>query len=318
MKHYSSLTGVSLNKCILTIGSFDGVHLGHRELLTTVVKSSNSENADSAVITFNPIPFVYFRKIFEPYNLLDKSNKSKLLESLGIDHLITLTFDKQLSSLKPEAFIEFVLQHICINKLIIGYDFTLGKDKTGSFSVLNNIGTAKGFEVIVIPPLKVNGNIVSSSLIRKTLKSGNVKQAGKYLGRGYSIGGIVVSGDGRGKQVGFPTANIDYNKTRLLPKNGVYVTLAKINGRSYPSVTNIGLRPTFANQLNIPRIETYILDFNENIYDKYITIEFIDFIREELKFSSIKELKLQIDKDVLFTNKALSDVIKTKNIPSRS
>lgn len=317
MEQYSSLDGLHLNNCVLTIGAFDGIHIGHRKLLNTVISSSKDIMANSAVITFNPLPYVFLKNISGPYNLISNKEKSNLLSSMGIDILITLGFNKQLSLLSPQEFVKTILQHIEFNKLIVGYDFTLGKNKTGTFSVLETIGKENGFGVNAIPPLKVNGKIVSSSLIRETLHAGNIKRVNKYLGRVYSVEGVVEKGDGRGHKIGIPTANIEYDKNRLLPKKGVYVTLASVNNNTYPSVTNIGVRPTFYdNNIESPSIETHILNFNDNIYNKNIKIDFIEFARNEKKFSNVTTLISQINKDISFAQKVLNNVIKTPNIPS--
>ena len=317
MDQYSSLDGLHLDNCVLTIGAFDGIHIGHRKLLNTVVDSSKDFMANPAVITFDPLPYVFLKNISGSYNLISNEEKSNVFSSLGIDILITLAFNRQLSQLSPEEFIKTILEHIEFKKLFVGYDFTLGKNKAGTFSVLDSIGKENGFEVIAIPPLKVNGKIVSSSLIRETLHTGDIKRVNKYLGRVYTIEGIVIKGDGRGHKIGIPTVNIEHDKKRLLPKKGVYVTLASVNNHTYPSVTNIGVRPTFYdNNLETPSIETHILNFNDNIYNKKIKIDFIDFARNEKKFSDVSTLISQINQDISFAQKVLNNVIKTPNIPS--
>lgn len=317
MEQYSSLDGLHLKNCVLTIGAFDGIHIGHRKLLNTVVSASKDIMANSAVITFDPLPYVFLKNIAESYGLISSKEKSNILSSLGIDILITLAFNKQLAQLAPQEFIKTILEHIEFTKLIVGYDFTLGKNKAGTFSVLDTIGKENRFEVIAIPPLKVNGKIVSSSLIRETLHAGNIKQVNKYLGRIYSVEGTVTKGDGRGHKIGIPTANIEYDKKRLLPKRGVYVTLISVDNTIYPSVTNIGVRPTFYDSnIESPSIETHILNFNDNIYNKNIKIDFIEFVRDEKKFSDVTTLISQINKDIIFAQKVLNNVIKTPNIPS--
>jgi len=314
MEQYNSLDNLNLKSTVLSIGSFDGVHLGHHQILNKVNDLSRKHDLESIIITFDPIPYVYINNIKDPYNLFSNTEKKDQISKFGINYLITLTFDDNLASQNPESFFRKYLGNIGINYLVIGYDFKLGKNKSGTLPVLQNIGRNNGFEVIIIPPLKVDNQIVSSSLIRETLKTGHIKKVNEYLGRAYSIRGMIEFGDQRGQKIGFPTANLNYCKNRLLPKNGVYATISNINDKKYFSVTNIGFKPTFNDYIISQSIETHILNFNNNIYKKNITIEFFDKIRDEIKFKNADELKLQISKDILYTKKVLANVNQTSSL----
>ena len=306
MQHSTQLTDLHLGKTWLTIGSFDGVHKGHQELIRQLVKEAHSNGAQAAVLTFHPHPSVVLRGKSDPFYLTNLDEKLELIGTFGVDHCITMEFNLTIASYTAQYFIQLLSQHMVLEKLMVGRGFALGRGRTGDIATLTRIGKMEGFGVEVIDPVKKEGVITSSSHIRKLISDGDVDSATTYLGRNYSITGIISHGDGRGRTLGFPTANIAIPQLRLLPKAGVYACKTLINDSSYPSVANIGFRPTF----NLPdpalHLEVHILNFDEEIYGQLVNVEFIKYLRGEVKFSSIDHLIEQIQKDIIIAREILS------------
>jgi riboflavin kinase/FMN adenylyltransferase len=298
MQHSTQLTDLHLGNTWLTIGSFDGVHQGHQGLIRHLVTKAHSNDAQAAVLTFHPHPAIVLRGKNDPFYLTSLDEKLELIESLGVDYCITMEFNLTIASFTAQYFIQLLSQHMVLKKLIVGQGFALGRGRTGDIGTLTRIGENVGYTVEVIDPVEKDGVITSSSHIRKLISDGEVDLAKRFLGRDYSITGIISHGDGRGRTLGFPTANIAIPQLRLLPKAGVYACKTLINGKSYPSVANIGFRPTF----NLPdpalHLEVHILDFDEDIYGQLVNIEFIKYLRGEVKFLSIEQLIEQIHKDI--------------------
>ncbi|GAB4012168.1 MAG: bifunctional riboflavin kinase/FAD synthetase [Bdellovibrio sp.] len=287
----------------LTIGNFDGVHLGHHFLLEQVKKITNG-NIPIAVMTFDPHPQLVL-KSKTAFLVEDPGKKFELLHSAGVKYVVEVKFTRDFSTLSPKDFInEYILKSGKVKKIFLGHDFNFGSNKQGGIEDFIEVFQGKNVEIEKLKPLIHEGTIVSSSVIRDCINSGNVEKARIYLGRAFSLIGPVIKGAGRGKIIGFPTANIDYSKDRTLPKLGVYSTLTKYKGLTYKSVTNVGKNPTFGGD-NI-NIETNILDFDNDIYGERIEILFLKRIRDEVKFSNTNELVDQIKKDIS-TRKGFND-----------
>ncbi|PIP92913.1 MAG: riboflavin biosynthesis protein RibF [Bdellovibrio sp. CG12_big_fil_rev_8_21_14_0_65_39_13] len=282
---------------VLTIGNFDGVHKGHVSLIDQIKTLKSSNLIKLAAMTFHPHPHVVlFSK--EDFLLERPDNKSKLLFDAGVDFIITLPFTRDFSTLSPTEFLtKYVFKNKLLKMVCLGHDFNFGSNKQGTFEDFAKLGESQNIQILKMQPFgSSNNQNISSSLIRRMLKEGNVKTANEYLGRNYSLDGGVVKGAGRGKLIGFPTANMNIDKTRLTPKIGVYATITQYKGIRFQSITNIGRNPTFGE--GSVSIETYIFDFNHDIYGENIELEFCDFIRDEIKFANVNDLISQISKDV--------------------
>ncbi len=293
----------SSTKFALTIGNFDGVHLGHQFLLSKLKTYCVANAIKLAVMTFRPHP----QEILGtggPFQYLSTyDEKVSLLKNCGVDFIIEIPFNRDLSTISAVDYIEhYILVHQGLRKLTLGHDFAFGSRKEGNLSFMKNYWTAnqiktKQISLEIEEKFLVKGNLVSSSVIRKLINEGDVKTANQYLGKEYMLEGLVVKGDGRGKTIGFPTANMNYSAQKCLPSRGVYSTTAIHQEKLYPSLTNIGLNPTFLDQ-NILRVETHILSFSKDIYGENIKVQFLDRIRDEKKFTGPKELIEQITRDI--------------------
>ncbi len=293
-------TGVNFKNSVITIGSFDGIHLGHRRLMEMTKDSALELNSASVVLTFYPHPL----KVIHPetkINLITTFEKKiELIEETGVDYLIYITFTPEFANMEPEDFVKnIIVKKLNPLKIIVGHDFGFGANKSGNIALLEKLSKEFGFELAVIEPVVIDNEIVSSTLIRRLVITGKVCAVKRFLGRDYSVHGRVVKGCGRGKQLGFPTANI-IPEEELFPKDGVYVTQVRINDKTYDSVTNVGSNPTFNDVIR--RIESYIFDFGEDIYDKEIEVFFLERLREEIKFDNINELEARIRKDIEIAN----------------
>jgi riboflavin kinase/FMN adenylyltransferase len=291
----------------VTIGSFDGVHLGHQAVIRRLVEGAHGEGLPAVAITFFPHPSKVLRGNGSPFYLSTPEERAEILAGLGVDLTITLTFDKEMASFSADQFMGLLTSHLGLKRLLVGHDFALGRGREGNFEVLEKLGLQYHYEIEGLSPLTVNGELVSSSRIRELLAQGNVALAAAYLGRWYAVQGSVVPGDGRGRTIGIPTANLDVWHERLLPANGVYATFARLNGVNYPSVTNIGVRPTFEAQAPAPRVETHVLDFQQDLYGANLRLDFVQFLRSEQRFPSIQELIDQIQTDIHYAREVLSD-----------
>ncbi|MDO9547303.1 MAG: bifunctional riboflavin kinase/FAD synthetase [Pelolinea sp.] len=291
----------------ITIGAFDGVHLGHQELIKRLVDGAKRDNCPSIVVTFFPNPIIHLRNIKEPFYLTVPEEKDKFLSRLGIDSILTISFNQSVSRLSPRDFISMLHQQLKFTCLLIGYDFRLGADRVGGFSTLEELGREMGFCVRTIDPLELGSQPVSSSSIRTAIKNGDIRAANKMLGYPYSIEGQVVHGDGRGKHIGLPTANMSIWDGKFLPGNGVYAAYAILDGNRHPAVVNIGVRPTFYEMPSEQTIEAHILNFSDQIYDVKIAIQFISRLRKENKYGSVSDLMDQVRKDISDTEEVLKN-----------
>lgn len=296
MEHYFSLDPVILDNAWLTIGSFDGVHRGHQQIVKQMVQNAHAQNKAAAVVTFFPHPAMVLGKGNGGY-LTSPEERAELLGAQGVDVVVTMTFTRDLASLTALEFMQLMKKHFGLQRLTIGYDFALGRGREGDFRRLSEIGTQLGYEVGTHEPVEIDGTLVSSSQIRKLLREGQVEAASRLLGRWYAISGEVVHGDGRGKLLGVPTANLDYWQERVMPASGVYATWAWIEGERHPSVSNLGLRPTFENTPAFPQLEAHLLDLNQDLYGKTVHLEFVSLLRPEVRFASVDALIDQMNLD---------------------
>ena len=306
MQHNLTLEQLSLSASCVTIGAFDGIHLGHRKVIQSLVEQAKSRQLPSVVVTFYPHPALVLGKISHPEYLLDEQEKAELIAALGVDILITLPFTPELSQTGADDFVQRLVNHLHLQLLITGDDFTLGKNREGNRGVLENLGLQYGFELIHIPELDEEGKRISSTYIRQLIKQGELQKANHLLGRTFQFSGTVEDGDHRGRKIGFPTANLIPNPERLLPKFGVYATWLRWNQQLFPAITNVGVRPTYYKDGMQVTIETFILDFEDTLYGQPITLYFMDFIRPEQKFDSSEALHRQIESDILTAREVLA------------
>jgi len=298
MQHYWSLDDVYLDGCWQTIGSFDGVHLGHQTLLKKLIIGAHKNFLPAVVLTFHPHPAVVLRNRQNHTYLTSPEEKAELLGNLGVDIVITHPFTRELSNMSARDFLAKLQRHLRMTHLFVGYDFALGRGREGDISVLRLLGEEFDYRLDVINPVEMEGEKVSSSQIRNALFNGEVEKAHRLLGRPYKIGGMVIHGDGRGRLLEIPTANLQVWKERALPKSGVYICMAHLETKAYKAVTNVGYRPTFDNRTLTPVVETHILDFKQDLYGKTIELSFMARLRDEQKFPDIQSLIEQILYDI--------------------
>ncbi len=281
---------------VLTVGSFDGVHLGHRKILSAVNDQAMARGGAGAVLTLKPHPREFFAPEHAPSLLTNESKKWRLFAEAGIDAVFILPFDASVAALEPEDFVKTILVDRCnVQAIVVGHDFRFGHDARGDFELLKELAPEYGFSVTQVPPLLRDGERVSSTLIRERLLLGDLEKAETFLGRPYSIVGEVVSGRKVGTTLGFPTANIEPHHSAI-PAQGVYVARADVDDAAYPAAVNIGVAPTIRNE--DVAIEAFLLDFEGDLEGHEIEITFLRRLRSELKFPSVTELIAQIGRDV--------------------
>jgi len=307
MQHYHSLEEVSLKNSFLTVGVFDGVHRGHREIIHKLVQDAHANDSPAVVLTFDPHPASVLSGK-EIRCLTTPAERADLLGSLGVDVVITQRFTRDLSTVPAHEYMSRLKAHLGLSHLLIGYDFALGKGREGNAPRLTEIGSELGYTVEVVPALGDESGVISSTEIRKLVSIGNMTEAAKLLGYPYSMGGEVIHGAGRGKQINFPTANVDYAKTKTPPPNGIYACWARIGNERFMAATNIGLNPTFTPERQTPSLEAYLLDFDRDIYGEVLTLEFVRRLRDEIRYTSVDALINQIHDDVNQTRTILSSL----------
>ncbi len=281
---------------VLTIGVFDGVHIGHKYLISQLVKQARQQNLLSGVVTFRQHPQeVMLPQTRLPF-LTDLAQKTTLLKNEGVEAVIVLSFSRELAELSARQFVSLLKKYLRMRGLVIGPDFALGRDREGTTDALSKLGQEMEFTVTVIPPVMVNGEVASSTAIRSALGGGDMKKVLKLIGRPYNLHGRVTTGDSRGRELGFPTANLDIDSEQALPAEGVYATRAYINGKAYQSVTNIGKRPTFGGSKRT--VEVYVLDYHGDLYGQELEIDIVERLRGEVRFDNAQELKKQIAEDI--------------------
>lgn len=292
-----SLEELNLPDSWLTIGVFDGVHRGHQQIIQKLTAGAHAAGLPAVVLTFWPHPATVLTS-HEVKCLTMPDERAALLGALGVDVVVAQTFDRELASTSAQDFIARLKQHLGFGHLLIGYDFALGKGREGNAARLAELGKTLGYETDVIPALSDESGVISSTEIRKLVATGDVSVAGILLGHCYDLHGPVVHGDGRGKQLGFPTANINYPAQKILPANGVYACRVWVGEQAYAGAVNVGVRPQFHDKGGASLVEAYILDFDRDIYGQDIRLEFVERLREEKKFSSVDALIEQMHKDV--------------------
>tara|TARA_B100001105_G_scaffold198110_1_gene161872 strand:+ start:1133 stop:2059 length:927 start_codon:yes stop_codon:yes gene_type:complete len=307
MKIFNNIQSYSPEKeSILTIGTFDGVHIGHNKILTKLVEESKKNNLSSLIMTFFPHPRMVLQKSQEIKMIDTIDEKIHLFEKTGVDNLIIQPFDENFSKIRAKEFVEEILvKKLKIKHIIIGYDHRFGKDREASVDDLKKFGLNYMFTVEEIAAQEIHSIAISSTKIRNAILKGEIKKCNEYLGRNFMLTGEVVHGDGLGKKINFPTANIEIPETyKIIPKNGVYLVKAIINSEIYFGMMNIGVRPTIGGENK--SLEIHFFNFKDNIYNKTFSVEIICKIRDEEKFSSIDELKIQLKKDEQFCLKLIN------------
>jgi riboflavin kinase/FMN adenylyltransferase len=290
--------GVSLG---VTLGNFDGVHLGHQDLLRRVKVDCTSTGMKLLVITFVPHPRLILGMESEKFMLTSFESRREFLSQMGVDYLLEISFTRDVSTMNaPEFFHHFMTQYVTPRKIYLGYDFSLGAHKQGNHEVIKDFFAEKypSVAVEVQPVYSLNNSIISSSVLRDKITKGNVHEAISLLGRPFKLAGIVVRGDGRGKSLGFPTANLLTDTKMAIPGTGIYATKTLYNSKEFYSITNIGVKPTFGGTTEV-HIETNIFDFFDMIYGEKIEVSFYKKLRDEKKFLSLEELVKQISLDIL-------------------
>lgn len=290
----------------VAIGKFDGVHLGHRQLLGEII-AKKQKGMKAVVFTFNPSPTVLFSKVREK-ELTSIDEKRKLFEDMGVDILVEFPLTYETAATPKEAFVEEILvQRLNAKFIAAGTDLSFGKNGEGNSAFLMEESSKYNFEVKIIDKISYKGEIISSTLVRKAIAGGDVKKAHFMLGGPYFVQGIVQKGNQIGRTIGFPTVNITPDEEKLLPPNGVYKTEVIVDDRIFEAITNVGCKPTVTNDEKI-FIESYLYNFTENIYGKKIEVHFLEFMRKEQKFENIEELKKQLQKDMQLGQKINAEV----------
>jgi riboflavin kinase/FMN adenylyltransferase len=298
MQHLNSLNSLYLKNTWLTIGSFDGVHLGHQEIVRRLICGAQAEGSQSVVLTFHPHPKKVLGKSKEFYYLTSPEEQAAILGGFGIDLVVTYPFNLQVAGTSARDFIKEIHTHLGFNRLWVGPDFALGRKREGDIPTLRRLGDEFGFVVETLAPVTHSETQVSSSQIRVLLGEGNVEQVKILLNRPYTVNGPVVPGDGRGRTIGIPTANLRVWEEKQLPRSGVYVCQAMVGTRSFGAVTNIGVRPTFDHRTMNLQVETHLLDLKEDLYGQEIQLGFLHRLRDEHRFSGPQALVAQIQRDI--------------------
>ncbi len=306
MKIWDDISNFKAKKPVITIGSFDGLHLGHQKVLNRLNDIAAKVNGESVVFTFTPHPVKVLSPEKEFVLLTTIEEKIELFKKAKLQHLILFPFTKEFSQMAYADFVKNILVgRLKINTLLTGYDNTLGRDKEGGFDNLERLSSKLGFNVDRQPEIKFDENSLSSTHIRKLLSQGKLLQASKLLGYRYMLSGTVVHGQQIGNKLGFPTANLMPPDNKFVPGNGVYAILVRYNGGTYKGMMNIGVRPTIENYANKPVIEAHLFDFSGDLYGKFIRIDIVRKLRDEYKFNSADALRAQLKKDKRFALETL-------------
>ncbi|MEI6678708.1 MAG: bifunctional riboflavin kinase/FAD synthetase [Mariniphaga sp.] len=303
MQIYYDLDNFKALKPVVTIGTFDGVHLGHREVISELKRISDLSEGESVVFTFEPHPRLVIAPLEDSLRLLTTtSEKINQMEQIGVDHLVIYPFTAAFSKLSYNEFVRNILvQRMNISSLVVGYDHRFGQGRKGDFHSLEMLSKSLNFKVEQLSQLLVDSKAVSSTKIRMALGNGNISKANHFLGYQYSLTGKVIEGKQLGRQIGFPTANIEIpDHHKLVPGDGVYAVMVKTDGKIFKGMLNIGIRPTFNLNPDHKSIEVHIFNFDADIYGADITLIFVEKIRDEQKFAGIDQLKEQLNKDQAF------------------
>lgn len=305
MQHYRSLADVSLQNTWLTIGVFDGVHRGHQAILRQLAAGAHANGAPAVLLTFDPHPAVVLSgRDLKLLTMPDE--RADLASALGLEAVITHPFDRAVSGMSARDFMALLKKRLGLSRLLIGYDFALGKGREGNAGRLSELGRELGYSVSVVEAVSDESGVISSTEIRKLVSLGNAGAAANLLGRPYALSGPVIHGDGRGRRINIPTANIHYPESKLLPANGIYACRARLGADLFAAAVNIGFNPTFTPDKRTANVEAHILDFDRDLYGEQVTLEFIARLRDEAKFDSVDALLAQIHADIEKTRKILS------------
>ena len=282
---------------IVTIGTFDGVHLGHQKILKQLIDTSRKSKLKSVLLTFFPHPRMVLQPDISMRLIQTIQEREKALQKTGLDYLVIHPFSTEFSRLSADDYVKQILvEQLNVRKVVVGYDHRFGRNRTASLEDMYHYADIHEFEVIEINAEKIESTAVSSTKIRKAIDEGNIELANTYLGHSFTIEGMVIDGDKRGRELSYPTANIDLqNQHKIVPKQGVYLVKSKLKGRVVYGMMNIGTKPTF--DTTMPSIEVHFLDWNGNLYGQAVQVELLKWVREERKFSSVEELQTQIQAD---------------------
>ena len=291
---------------VLTVGSFDGIHRGHKYLISRVEQRAQEMGAASALVTLHPHPKIVLRPESSMQYLSTIEERLDLLAPLGLDYAVVFPFSIEASQIHASDFVQILVDHLNMQEIICGADFALGYKRQGNVEFLRALGKEKNFTVTIVEPQKFDDTIMSSTHIRKLIADGNMNAASVQLGRYPSVRGRVVKGFQRGRQLGFPTANLAIAERRLIPANGIYAVRVKIGEAWYGGAANIGTRPTFDNGHRL--VEVFVLDFSGDLYDQVIEVQFIKRLRPELKFENVQQLIEQMNRDVAETRQVLAEL----------
>jgi riboflavin kinase/FMN adenylyltransferase len=304
MEHHQSLQAIHLQKSWLAIGVFDGVHRGHQQLINAMTAGAHAQGVPAVVVTFDPHPARVFGR-GEIKLLTLPAERADLFEGLGVDHVITHPFDLNVADITAFDFMKRLVERLGLKHLVLGYDSTLGRNREGNAMRLAEIGLELGFTVEVVPALSDESGVISSTEIRKLISTGIIDEATHLLGHPYRLRGAVIHGDRRGRELGYPTANLVHAEEKLIPANGIYACWAKLGPERFKAAVNIGVRPTVKSGQQIPNVEAYLLEFDRQIYGETIELEFAARLRDEMKFPSLPALIHQIGEDVSRTDDIL-------------
>ena len=303
IENYKEKTGT-----VVSIGSFDGVHLGHQELIRRMNTIAKQHNLRSVIVSFSPHPRIFFNPETDLKLLTTDSEKTALLSKTGLNDFIIQDFNRDFANQSPDEFIHLLVKQLKMKDLYMGYDHHFGKNRKGSFAYIQSLESRYNFKTHQIDAVVKNEKNISSTIIRKTLHNGDISLANSYLGYEYFITGEVVSGNKLGRQLGFPTANISVkNSYKLIPKQGVYVVYAEIDKQKVFGMMNIGFRPTINGKKQIK--EVHFFDFNQEIYGQKIKVHFIKRLRDEQKFSSLEALQKQLQKDEIHARNEIQNYL---------
>ncbi len=291
---------------VLTIGSFDGIHRGHQYLISRIIARAREIGGASALVTLHPHPKIVLRPNSPLQYLSTIEERIDLLAPLSLDYMVILPFSLEYSQIRARDFVQMLIDHLNMKELITGSDFALGYKREGNIEFLKALGKEKGFAVNVVEPQKFDNQIMSSTRIREMIAAGDLEDATRLLGRFPSVRGRVVRGDQRGRTLGFPTANLAVAERRLLPADGIYAVRVRIQDKLYGGAASIGVRPTFGSGQRT--VEVFILDYDGDLYDQVIEVQFVKRLREERKFDSVDALIQQMKQDVAQARLVLANV----------
>jgi riboflavin kinase / FMN adenylyltransferase len=307
--------GQKTNKAAwLTIGMFDGVHRGHQAVMQSLVRGAHAAGCTAVAVTFNPHPAEILRDIHAPYYLTTLEEREKLIRNLGVDEVLSIAFTHEFALKTAREYMAELQANRPFQRILVGQDFHFGAKREGDITLLKQLGEEMGFEIEIVPAFTIDGKVVSSSNIRQLVLEHQMTAAARLLGRWYSVSGEIVHGDGRGRHIGIPTANVAAWSKRLLPAHGVYAARAELEKKNLNAVLNIGSRPTFYFPPAEPTVEVHILDFQDEIYGKILKVNFIEFIRSEKRFQSAVELTEQIRHDIQKTREVLAHAPQTPDL----